>query len=293
MFRKFFTAAFALFALSAPAHAQVAKDADPAIWVVRDKDTTIYLFGTIHALKPGLSWFDEAVKDAFDKSDEVMLEVDVSNPAALQPVVMRLAANPGGPTITELLPQDKRGPYASAMTAAGLPPAIFENMDPWFPAITLSALSLPKFGYDPNQGAETVITAAAKAANKPVGALETAEQQLGFFDGLPRPVQVKFLIQTIDELPQMGTTLDGMLAQWSAGDPKGLGKMMNDNMADTPEIANALLYQRNERWADWIAERMKKPGTVFIAVGAGHLAGPKSVQFYLGKRKLKARRIRY
>ena len=33
-------------------------DADPALWVVRDADTTVYLFGTIHVLKPGLSWFD-------------------------------------------------------------------------------------------------------------------------------------------------------------------------------------------------------------------------------------------
>lgn len=292
---KFLTRALAALAvlLTPAAHAQAVQDADPAIWVVRDKDTTIYLFGTFHALKPGLTWFDEAVKDAFDASDEVMLEMVLPDPAALQPVVMRLAANDGGPTITELLPQDKRAPYASAMTAAGLPPAMFETMDPWFPAVTLAALSLPKHGYDPSQGAEQVITAAAKAANKPVGGFETAEQQLGYFDGLPRPLQVKFLVQTVDELPELGPTLDTMLARWSSGDADGLGKAMNDNLAETPEIANVLLFQRNERWADWIAERMKRPGTVFVAVGAGHLAGPKSVQFYLSKRKLKARRIRY
>ena len=50
-------------------------DADPALWVVKDEDTTIYLFGTVHVLKPGLSWFDEAVKTAFDKSDQLMLEM--------------------------------------------------------------------------------------------------------------------------------------------------------------------------------------------------------------------------
>lgn len=55
-------------------------DADPALWVVRDADTTVYLFGTIHVLKPGLSWFDEAVRAAFDKADEVKLEiVDLSS----------------------------------------------------------------------------------------------------------------------------------------------------------------------------------------------------------------------
>ena len=42
-------------------------DPDPALWVISDDDTTIYLFGTIHLLKPGLTWFDEAVKTAFDR----------------------------------------------------------------------------------------------------------------------------------------------------------------------------------------------------------------------------------
>ena len=59
-------------------------DADPALWVVKDKDTTIYLFGTIHVLKPGLSWFDEAVKTAFNKSDTLVLELVMPPPAEMQ-----------------------------------------------------------------------------------------------------------------------------------------------------------------------------------------------------------------
>ena len=59
---------------AAPAAAATV-DADPALWVMKDDDTTIYLFGTVHVLKPGLSWFDEAVRDAFDKSDQLMLEM--------------------------------------------------------------------------------------------------------------------------------------------------------------------------------------------------------------------------
>lgn len=292
---KFFSRALAALAVlfTPAAYAQETRDADPAIWVVKDADTTIYLFGTVHALKPGLSWFDEAVRDAFDKSDEVMLEMVLPDPAALQGLVVQMASNPGGPTVTELLPEDKRAPYHDAMTAVGVPYAMFEGFDPWLPAVMLGSMSLPKHGYDPNQGAERIITDAAKAAGKPVGGLETPEQQLGYFDGLPRPLQVQFLVDTVEELPGMGTTLDGMLVKWSAGDADGLSKQMNEEMADTPELAKVLLFQRNERWAGWIAERMSRPGTVFIAVGAGHLAGPNSVQAYLAKRHLTAQRINY
>lgn len=269
------------------------QDADPALWVVKDDDTTIYLFGTIHILKPGLSWFDEAVKTAFDQSSDLVLEMVQPDDQAMQQLVLKMALNPTGPTLTEKLPADKRAAYAKAMTDAGLPAVMLDRFDPWMAAVTLSVAGLPKLGYDPNSGAEKILTAAAQAAHKHIEGLETAEQQLGYFDSMPEPLQVKFLVSTIDEMPKMAGEIDKMVVSWSKGDPDALAATMNDSMRDTPEIAKILLTDRNIRWADWIAKRMDQPGTVFVAVGAGHLAGPDSVQAQLAKRHLVATRIRY
>ena len=284
--------ALALFFAPA-AHAQAVKDADPALWVVKDADTTVYLFGTVHVLKPGLSWFDEGVKAAFDKSDELVLEMLEPDTATMQGLIMKTALNPAGPTLTEKLPADKREAYVKVMTDVGVPAAALDRFDPWFAAVTLSIAGLPKLGYDPESGAERILGAAAKAANKQVIGLETAEQQLGYFDALPEPLQVKFLVSTVDEYPRMATELDKMIASWSAGDPEALGKTMNEELADTPELSKVLLADRNARWADWIEQRLQKPGTVFIAVGAGHLAGAESVQAQLAKHKLNATRVAY
>lgn len=284
----------ALALLFAPAlHAQAVKDADPALWVVKDADTTIYLFGTVHVLKPGLGWFDEGVKAAFDKSDELVLEMIEPDAATMQGLIMKTALNPRGPTLTEKLPADKREAYAKAMTDVGVPAAALDRFDPWFAAVTLSIAGLPKLGYDPESGAERTLSVAAKAANKQVIGLETAEQQLGYFDALPEPLQVKFLVSTVDDYPRMATELDKMIASWSAGDPEALGKTMNEELADTPELSKVLLADRNTRWAEWIEQRLQKPGTVFVAVGAGHLAGPESVQAQLAKHKLAATRVAY
>jgi len=68
---------------------------------------------------------------------------------------------------------------------------------------------------------------------------------------------------------------------------------MNESLKDSPEVAKALLIDRNARWADWVANRMKSPGTVFVAVGAGHLAGADSVQAQLAKLGMKAERVTY
>ncbi|MDR6831892.1 MULTISPECIES: TraB/GumN family protein [unclassified Sphingopyxis] len=279
-------------AAAAPAAAMT--DADPALWVVKDADTTIYLFGTVHVLKPGLSWFDEAVKTAFDKSDEMMLELVMpEDQAAVAKTMMPLAMDTTGKTIPSRLTADELKAYQAAMVSVGVPANAFDSFEPWFPAMTLSVLPLTKLGYDPEQGAEKLLTKFAKDSSKPVSGLETLEEQLGFFDKLPETQQVAFLNSVVKDMDKLGPMLDRMVVLWAKGDPDGLAVAMNESMAATPELATMLLYDRNQRWADQIKTRMDKPGTVFIAVGAGHLAGEKSVQDYLKARGLTATRVKY
>lgn len=279
---------------AAKAPARAANDADPALWVVKDKDTTVYLFGTIHVLKPGLTWFDEAVKTAFDRSNEIKLELVMPDQAAMTKLVMATGVAPAGaPPLTEQLPADKRPAFTKAVVDMGLPANALDRFRPWLAATQLSIAPLSKMGYDSANGPEAVITAAAKQAGKPLTGLETAEQQLGFFGSLSQPAQLHFLESTVDELPKLDETMATMVKEWADGDPDALAREMNDNLKDSPEVAKVLLTDRNVRWAQWIKGRMAQPGTVFIAVGAGHLAGPDSVQAQLAKLGLKAERIRY
>lgn len=277
-----------------PVAAAATTDADPALWVVKDDDTTIYLFGTVHVLKPGLSWFDEAVKDAFDKSDELMLEMVMpEDQAEMVKVMMPLAIDQSGKTLSSRLDAEQLKAYQAAMTSVGLPAAQFDMFEPWFPAMTLSVLPLTKLGYDPEQGAEKQLTRFAKTAGKPVAGLETLTEQLGFFDTLPETQQLAFLNAVVKDLDKLGPQLDKMVVLWAKGDPDGLAVAMNESLAATPELAKTLLWDRNARWADQLKARMDKPGTVFVAVGAGHLAGEKNVQDYLKARGLTATRVEY
>lgn len=278
----------------APQPQQATNDADPALWVVKDEDTTIYLFGTVHVLKPGLTWFDEAVKAAFDGSKELVLEMVEPDAATMQGIVMAKAMAPAGaPTLTSRIPADKRDALAKAAADAGLPTAALDRFDPWFAAVAISMAPLQKAGFDVNSGVEKTLTTAAKASGKTVSGLETAEQQIGFFDSLTDKAQVDYLTSTLDELPKATAQMDTMVKDWAAGNPEALGDLINENLKSSPEVAKTLLYDRNARWATWIGERMKQPGTVFIAVGAGHLAGKESVLEKLKAQKLTAERIKY
>ena len=224
----------------------------PALWSVRDDDTTIYLFGTVHVLKPGVQWFDGGVKRAFDASDELVLEiVEPTDPQAMAATMAHAALARDGIKLSDRLNPELRQRYQAAMVANDLPWQMFEAFNPWMAGMAV----------------------AAKAAGKAVGALETVEQQLGYFAGLPIEQQVKFLDATVEGLPDMDSEFARLISHWQQGDPERLAQEMNESLEATPELAQVLLIQRNIRWAQWIKGRLAEPGTVFVAV-----AGKGSVQ---------------
>ena len=275
-----------------PAAAETTVKVKPALWAVKDADTTVYLFGTVHVLKPGLSWFDGAVQKAFDTSDELVLELVLpDDQAEVAKVTLPMAMDQSGKPLPQKLDPETLAAYQATLTGLGLPANAFDAFEPWFAGVTLSVLPLTMHGYDPNQGVEKQLTAKAKAGAKPISGFETLTEQLGFFDTLPEVEQVSFLKSVVKDIDKLGPQLDKMVLLWGKGDPDGLAVTMNESMEATPELAKTLLFDRNARWADQIKTRMDKPGTVFVAVGAGHLAGEKSVQDYLAERGLKAQRI--
>jgi uncharacterized protein YbaP (TraB family) len=260
------------------------------MWVVRDADSTIYLFGTVHVLKPETQWRTPAVDAALKESSEVWLEVvDMDDPAEAQPLLMKYGVDRARP-LSSLLTEAQRAQLAAAAAELGLQPQALEPMRPWLAALTLTLTHLQKEGFDPSKGVEQLLTAAAKAEGKPMKGLETLEQQLSFFAGLPEAVQVQLLGETIDDLPRGEALLDSMVEAWAVGDVPTLERVFVDELRDSPEFYDVLLVKRNEAWARQIQELLAGQGTSFIAVGAGHLVGPDSVQAKLAARGIKSER---
>jgi len=266
------------------------REAKPALWAVRDGDTTVYLFGTVHLLRPDLRWFDGEVRTAFDASDTLVLELVMPPDAETQALLDKLGRTPGDPTVAAL-PAPEHAKLEGALREAGLAPQSLDRDEPWLAALTLSLLPLQKLGYDDASGVEQVLQAAAKKAGKQVEGLETAEEQFGYFDHLSAAAQTRLLGDTLDGLPGTGATIDTAVVAWSKGDADALARMLNADLAGNPELRDTLLRQRNQRWAAWIRGRLQRPGTVFVAVGAGHLAGGDSVPAMLAKAGLKVERL--
>jgi uncharacterized protein len=267
-------------------------DVDPALWVVKDADTTIYLFGTVHILKPGMGWFDEAVKDAFDKSDRLVLELVEPPAAESQAIFMKVALDQTGKTLRSKLADADRAIYDGAMGKVGLPVETLDPFDPWAAAVTMQVMAMTKSGFDLNSGVEKQLTAAANAAKKPIEGVETMAYQLGIFDSLSEADQIAFLNESTKGIDDLGPAMDQLVSLWAQPDPEGLATLMNQGFSN-PRLYTALLTNRNANWAKWVDTQMKRPATIFMAVGAGHLSGPTSLPNLLAAYGITAQRVAY
>jgi uncharacterized protein YbaP (TraB family) len=263
----------------------------PALWKVADEDTTIYLFGTVHVLPKDIEWYDTTIATALTGSDIIVTEIpmDAASEAQGQQLTMSKGMLPSGTTLRSLLTAEQTTAYSAAMAKIGAPAEAFDPFKPWLAGLTLSILPLMQQGYDPASGVEKVLL--SKVPEMPKGSLETMEFQLGIFDSMSQEAQIAFMMEAATGIDEVKPMLDRMVAEWAKGDADALAAVMNEGMTD-PAVAEALLYSRNANWAEWIDTRLDTPGTVFIAVGAGHLAGPKSVQDLLAQKGITASRVK-
>jgi uncharacterized protein YbaP (TraB family) len=260
-------------------------DADPVLYVVRDSDTTIYLFGTAHLLPPNLDWFNDEVKRAFDDSQELYLEIiQPRDPSELAPLMSKLAIDPDGRKLSGQLDKQQRTIVSEGLREFGMRMEQIDPLEPWAAGIQVAALLAVSAGLDPETGAETVLEAQAEGQGKTIRAFETVEEQMTMLDGLPRDEQISSLVETLRDVDQAKKDLSDLIASWAEGDPDRTAALMNKGLEQTPETARMLLFDRNERWAVKISERMKQPGTVFVAVGAGHLDGKGGLNEKLAQR---------
>lgn len=283
----------ATMAIAPTAAAEARSASGPALWEVKDKDTTIYLFGTIHLLPKNSRWQTPTFEKAIQDSQSLVLEtlVDTSNPQQLASVMAALGFSSGLPPIAERVPVAKRAQLETAIAKTRIPRAMFDRMETWAASFTLLGAQFQTLGVEGEQGVEAVLRRSFAASGKPIGQLESNHEQLGFFDRLPESAQRQLLEGAIEQPQAMRAQFNDMLRAWLTGDVDKIGNTFNRDLQNSPELRAALLTRRNWNWSQWIERRMAQPGSVMVAVGAGHLAGEASVQQYLKSRGYKVKRL--
>ena len=255
--------------------------ATPAIWRVKGTHGTVYLFGSVHMMKPDVDWQTGKVKAALDSSEELYLEIaNVDDAAAAQPLLLQYGLDPAKP-LSEKISKEDVAALDAAVKGVGMPgEALMEPMRPWLASMTLSVLPMLKAGYEPKSGIDMALLAQAKAAKKPVLGFETLEDQIHMVADVPEQEQITMLHKDLTELDRSTEQMNALVAAWEQGDVEKIGSIDNAELATKyPAVYQRIVVSRNQRWAATVDKLLKDPGTgtVFVAVGAAHLAGPDSV----------------
>jgi uncharacterized protein YbaP (TraB family) len=253
----------AALAAAPPVAAPVPADAQPAMFMVRDADTTIYLFGTFHALDSRTQWFNKDLRDAFDQSNELVLETLI----------------PEGPVVP-----GRRGLPIRA-------PSVIPSAS--FLATTRMAIDAGQAqGMQVSNGADMILRHAAEQEGKPVEGLETLEFQLNMFNSMPAAARSQpGDPAAAPPIQSLSKTMVQLESAWKRGDQRVFVDMLGQLQQASPDTYRVMFTERNARWADWIAARMQTPGTVFVAVGAGHLAGKDSLLVRLAEKGIGSTRV--
>jgi uncharacterized protein YbaP (TraB family) len=269
-----------------PAATSKAKSRAPGLlYKLESTSATVYVLGSIHVANESLYPLDARITKAFEQSDVLVLETELTPTAKARGAKLLQQAGMYTPpdTLDAHLDASTRAALQGALAQRGIPPEAVQIMRPWLVSLTLTMAQLGTLGFKPELGIDEHFR--ARAVRKHLASIETVEQQVAVFKNMPEAVQLAALRQTLEQLPELSSMVDQAINAWRTGDPAALDALLVAPMRkEFPKLYERLFVERNRRMADAIAGYLEGNGSVFVVVGTGHLVGPRSVLHFLKQR---------
>lgn len=242
--------------------------ASPVWKVTHPEGGTLYLGGSVHALRksdyPLPAAFDRALAD----SSRIMLEV--TDDAASMKKIAKSGEYPRGDSLKNHVDPRSYAYLKKVFGLLGVPEAQFAKYRPWL--LTLMLWSPSLHGLSSDLGVEGHLTKRARASKKPVEGLVTTEEHYSVFTGLTERQSEAVLLMTF--IPAAGSSGGSIVSAWKKGDVDWLWRGSRAAFAEYPAFADRLLEARNRAWMPKIERSVRSGDTHFVVVGAAHLGGP-------------------
>jgi len=248
-----------------------------------------YVFGTIHLDDPRVTDLPDPVKESFARSRSFTMEMIIDDASAQKFATSMLLED--GNDLKTLLGEPLYAKTTEVMREYGMPSEITARFKPWALMLTLI---LPKT----RQGVivDEVLSQQALQQHKSIHQLESVEEQISVFDGLPIEIQVGLLKHTVDHRDLIPGMMEESIKAYLKRDLGAMWEINNSMMEDGADknlnqaFLQRVLYDRNQRMAERMQPRLVEGGA-FTAVGALHLYGERGVLSLLQSRGYQITRI--
>lgn len=243
------------------------------MWRVERGGTTVYLLGSIHAMKEDSYPLPSIIEQAFAESGVVVFEVDADEIPAAAFQMLSAGTLEGGRTLESVVGPATWAEFSDRMRETGFDPQMCVSMKPWMAALTLTAFEMTSAGYLPSAGIDAYFSDRAKDAGKERMALETVDFQVGLFADLTAQQSLAFLTYTLLDLETLVPELDRLSAYWRDGDVAPIEEYLLDGLEEFPDLFAKLVTVRNRSWLASIEEMLAGDRDAMVVVGAMHLVG--------------------
>jgi uncharacterized protein YbaP (TraB family) len=264
------------------------------LWRVAGAQNTVYLLGTIHALRKSDYPLPTAIDAAYDDADALFMELDMDDldPIATQALVHDLGMLQDGQSLSDILGPELFNQASEYATEINIPLAMLGNAEPWLAAMTIENLLLDRLGFEARLGIEMHLLQKAREDGKSIYGLETELQQMQILDALSPQTQKDMLLQTLSDGADMLPLLDDLIDAWRHGDAEQLAADMLGELEEHPELLRVLVSDRNLAWLVPIEELLQQDKNYLVAVGALHLVGDIGVPTLLQARDYEVVQVR-
>jgi len=256
----------------------------------------MFLLGSVHVQDPANARLDLAVDHAFDRADELVVEVNTASIDATEAQRMTLMTGllPEEETLDQHLSAEARALLHERTQELGLPMMVLQRMRPWLAAITIATLSLQRAGYQEDAGVDHIMIERASQQAKPIRELESFEEQLDLFAALEPRLQEHLLLDALYSSAPGQEQSDAIFEAYRAGDEVRAAEVFFGDLRDHPELAplyQRLFAARNATMVKRLRPMLDEGRTFFVTIGVGHLVGDDSVIAKLEATGLRARRV--
>lgn len=256
---------------------------NPFLWRI-EGDPPSYLYGTIHIPDDRVLAFPQLMGDAFEAADEFYAEIELD--AETQNVVAEAALLPPGQHLSDLVPADLYQRASDLVGTRGYSMSMFESYKVWAFTAMLEQLDYIQDALT-KKPPDMYLYAAAEALGKTVGGIETAQEQMGIFEGLALPEQLEYLEVSLDiqetYREEGRDPTQEALEAYLSGNGSALLEKQSEETGVESEFLDAFLKRVGEDRNILIADRIgamlvdKPDRSLFIATGVMHLVGEGSV----------------
>ncbi len=262
----------------------------PLLWQARDGDSIVYLFGTMHALKPDIDWKSRQVADALSRSDSLWVEAEAETEGSGD-LIHKHGMNVDRPLSSALAPEQVVA-VADLSRRLGVDFAQLDRMRPWMAAVTLTAAAMGQSGFT-RAGADVSLAREASFRAIAVAGLDPGERPIEIFADLPPAVEKAMLISVAVDLASARPSYLPLFEAWLAGDENGLVQHgIEPLLASDPLLYDRVIAGRNRAWIAKLEGLFLGSGVHFVAVGSLHLVGPDSLRVLLAKKGYQVEPVR-